>query len=106
MSPGNRRGKGGCKCGGGEGTMSFVERQVSREWGAAAPHDYKEGAQTNQWVFFFLNNDLCLSTIAAIIRKVNSSLVLKVTHRDSGISFDNCLLLSHGTCRADTSVFF
>lgn len=49
----------------------------------------KEHKQIN--VFFFLNNDLCLSTIVVIIRKFNSTLALKVTHRSPVISFDNYL---------------
>lgn len=88
----------------------FVERQVSREWGNSnfpANYDYKEGAQTNQCVFFFfLNNDLCLSTIVVIIRKLNSSLACKVTHRNLVISFDNCLLIRHGMCKIDKFLFF
>lgn len=48
------------------------------------PHyNYKEGGQTNQCDFlsFFLNNDLCLSTTVVIIENLNSSLSTKVTYR-------------------------
>lgn len=59
----------------------------------ATPHTTntrKEHKQIDVF-FFFFNNDLCLSTIAVIIRKLNSFLALKITHRNPVISFNNCL---------------
>lgn len=50
------------------------------------PHyNYKEGTQTNKMFFFSsLNNSnsLCLSAIVVIIKKLNSSLSTKLTHRN------------------------
>lgn len=59
----------------------------------------KEHKQINVVFFPSLNNDLCLSTIVVIIRKLNSFLALKVTHRNPVISFDNCPLIRHCTCK-------
>lgn len=104
---GYTQGKGESKCrggGGGRRPRSFVERQVSREWGNSnspppTTITKKEHKQINVVFFPSLNNDLCLSTIVVIIRKLNSFLALKVTHRNPVISFDNCLLIRHCTCK-------
>lgn len=83
--------KGDYKCGGGE---PLLRSRCPGNGATATTHppnyDYKEHKQINVF-FFFLNNDLCLSTIVVIIRKFNSSLALKVTHRNPLISFDNYL---------------